>query len=260
MEAQLNALYGSRLSGFYQYGLQFDSGNFYPFDLSDSSRSFWDSKDLLLTTGNGTGSHAGLWFEYPILPMYEINLQLRAGYSTFSSDFSTLESFAIEDSVAGRPTQGKFSHNITTNIAQLTLAPTVVYEVIRDIFISAGVQGRFILSEEYRSWEQFVEPAVLGVFEDTGTRIRNNQTRPIPNISSAQWDAILSLRLERPLNKKKVLWFAPEITYVAGLSNLTSDTDITTHRFQFGLSIFYYFTPSQRNATPLEPAVTPIRR
>ncbi|TAL68543.1 MAG: hypothetical protein EPN82_09700 [Bacteroidetes bacterium] len=197
--------------------------------------------------GSGTGISFGGIFEYPInnnlLTYGRLELLNLNGLLTRNEETKVL----IDTSLVN----GEFTHTLDTKLSVISFEPGINYNIIKNLFLSAGINAGFFITNTYRQSEQITQPSDRGVFQDTKTRTRNDTSGTIQQISSVNLSLLFGLSYEFPLNSDETIFFAPEISYRYGLTNIVSTLDWKVNSFNLGIALKYSPKPFKQKIEPI---------
>lgn len=192
--------------------------------------------------GSGSGLSFGLSGKYPISKTDYIGLRL--GINDFAGELSRAEATYVNLHFQGK-TQGEFTHYIDAEISAITLEPYYSYNIFSKLYLNLGLQFSSIISGSHNSVEKITKPNNTGTFwdeeldESTNSRIRNQQSGDIPNLSAFDLGLSFGLAYEIQMNKSNTVRFMPEISYRYGVTNIVSDNDWKVSNFNIGINLFY---------------------
>ena len=191
---------------------------------------------------SGSGMNFGLGYEMPFLKssVDGLLLGLQIGLTNRNANYSVTEATRITDGT--QSISGTFAHKLDISLSYLDITPYLSYQIIDNLFLSAGVGFGLVISSTYNQSEQLVEPTSKGYFIDSinnmKSRIRNEKSGDIENVASLI-SANLGLGYELPLNKTNTLKIRPEVNYNFSASNVVSNLDWKVNTLKLGMSIIY---------------------
>ncbi len=221
-----------RYGGFANVGLNFHAADF-------RSLPGVPSCCPLFERGSGFGYYIGGLYQRPISE--KLLLGARAGIYSQSGALIKEESETVV--VDLQETQGVFEHEIKASLSTLSIEPMVSYRVWEDLFLNLGFNAGIYASKSYEQKEEIVSPSDVGVFVGTESRIRNQTSGDIQDVSSLAASAIVGANYQLPLDEDGTLLACPEIFYSYGFTNVVQDRDWKISSLRAGISI--KFTPFQ---------------
>lgn len=217
-----------RYGGFAGYGLNLHSANF-------SRLPGVDNCCPLFETGSGSGLSIGALIEYPLGDYFLIGA--RAGYFSKSGLLSKEQDLPIMIDL--QDATGTVEHSVDAGLATLSLQPELSYRIIKYGYIRLGARAGIYMQKSYDQKEEIVSPSNRGVFADTRQRTRNVKSGDIEEVSSMDLSIVAGFGYELPLNKKGTLILSPEVYYVHGLTDVTTETEWKVSSLTGGISIKY---------------------
>ncbi len=186
-------------------------------------------------SGSGFGPLFGLLYETPVAD--DMLIGFRAGYSNRSGLLSDIEETTVIVNL--QPVTGEFEHTIDAGLAVLFLEPTFSYQVSDNLFATIGVAAGTYIQKSFRQKEEIVKPAKTGVFPGTQSRVRNEISGDIDEMTQLDLAVSAGVSYELPLNKDGTLLLAPELKFYYGITNVVSSLDWKISSVSAGVAIKY---------------------
>ena len=192
------------------------------------------------TNGGGLGFRAGLLYEHDSF------WSVRAGLSNLSGEFSYKEKTNIIPN--GTSVEGEFEHIINTDLMAIFLQPLFNYWINEQFLLNIGFDLSYLITSDFSQKEQISKPVGVGTFldslgNDTYSRIRNQFSGKIPDVSSMLMSITVGASYNLPLNKKNSLFLAPEFYFSYGLNNVVKSIEWKINTFSLGLALKYKRPP-----------------
>ncbi|MGA2296561.1 MAG: OmpA family protein [FCB group bacterium] len=189
----------------------------------------------LFESGFGAGFSLGLLTEYPLSKKFYLGL--RADYNSFGGTLKKNESTTMI--VAGNLTDGSFVHTLDASIKDVGLSLYLSFNPAGGLLFSMGTRLGFITQSTFSQKETISGP---GTFLDTNGKdsfsaIRNIFSGDIPNANAITFSGLWSASFEFPLNKKKTLFLAPEMTYFYNFIPVAQNLKWKVSSLHLGLAI-----------------------
>ncbi len=193
------------------------------------------------SNGEGNGFGVGMELSYP-LP-YNFSTGLGIGYFIFDNKLIAPEYKLIR--IDNAPFMAKIEHIIDARISDIGFSPFISYNPFGGLHLKAGVHLGVLVQNKFYQWEELIEPAGRGVFEDTGSRIRNDTSGTIPNSQTVLTGLSLGMSYDLNLSKNASFIVSPTISYLFGMSNISKNLDWKIDAMLFGLEMKYtpVYTP-----------------
>lgn len=172
-------------------------------------------------SGDGNGINGGIVYDLPLSSRFA--LSFRANY--VSHDATLLEREAIRIIVGGVGADGAFEHSIDVSIASLGLEPLVAIRPMDHLAIMVGLRGGATVSKRFAQKEVIVDPPGVGTFldslgRDSQSRIRNDTSAELSNVSSILIHGVAAVTYELPLNARGTWQLSPEVAWMQGLNDV----------------------------------------
>lgn len=188
------------------------------------------------STGNGNGFFTGLVWGIPLVP--KLRLQTRLLYSSQFGEFTVND--ATTEISGGQPIINR--QYLRGDFSSLSIEPLLQLSLFRfPLYINAGFQAGYLLG---------------GTYQHTTTRIQKNQSGQELNtqIAASNGDIPDMPRLNLGLTAglcayvkiSPTLYLMPELSYVAGLTELAPGTAWTIDNLRMGMGI-HFILPAARN-------------
>ena len=187
------------------------------------------------TTGYGNGFVISLLYEYAVNDFLliggRIGLMDHSATLTAASEHATI----IQDSVS-KP--GDYTRSLDVVGSSFGIEPRIGVRIIKGLIINAGIRFGFPLSPKFIQRET----ASQGTFPDSSGRdskskVRNQYSGVLPNVSSVLLHGILSVGYEFPLNKVHTTFIVPEITYTPAFNDLVKGLNWKTNTVIYGIAL-----------------------
>lgn len=211
------------------------------------------------STGGGFGVVIGAAAGLPVGEQFDLNF--RAGYSTYSGQLRALQSEVVDVSPAGsdsaRIALATFEHTIDAELHALSLESFLSFRVTPRLFLSAGLRGDFLVRTWFYQKEFLASPE--GITFENGRRTRQEFEGDIPRAQNLQGAVVANVRYEFPMNPKKNIVLAPEISGWYALSDIVENLPWGAHGLRAGISLQYLHLPEPEvQSEPEEKVEDPI--
>ena len=189
-------------------------------------------------SGSGIGYNAGLLFEYKLNNSFWLGGRL--GIMSLDGELTKEEPTTIL--LETGPAEGKFEHKMTGSFLNAGFEPSIIYNPIGRLQLSAGARFGINLTKEYDQVETITEPNGQGTFldslgNDTFSRTRNKYSGEIPDAIPFQMFLNGGISYELPLNREGSLLLVPEVSYYFPITELVNNTDWKVSSLRAGISI-----------------------
>lgn len=194
--------------------------------------------------------NVGLIVEFPLIT--DLRLQLRAGYTALGGTLRRSEVIGNEPVLGGGPiptTERRditVDHTLDAGLSMVTLEPTVDYQLVDGLWLSAGGRAGYLIASDFSQAETLVSPD--GYTFTDGRAVRNDVAADIPDVSSVQLAATAGMRYEVPLSARATL--SPEARYylpLTPISTAISSADWRVQSVYVGASVRVgIYTPNDR--------------
>ncbi len=175
-------------------------------------------------------------------------LALRLGYSNYGARLVRAEDVVLN--LEGDKINGRFEHTLEADIAGAGVSILADYDLGAGIFAFVGPHAGYLFKMNYSQQEHITRPADMGVFTDTGTRIRNKNSGEIPSASELFAAVEFGLRMEFPMNRSGSVVLSPRLAYSFGITNLVDGVGWRANHLRAGIAIIY--SPSRKADEPIE--------
>jgi len=186
-------------------------------------------------SGSAMGIGFGAFAELSLGKHFSI--LLNAGYDQQNADFEKNEPLII--GINGEEAAGESRHTLNAKLGTLALEPMFGWRISEDFGIYLGPRFGLPLSKTYEQKEELVKPTNEGVFLDTRTRLRNNNSGDVQNVSGFLLGASIMLRKEFPLNYDNSVQLAIFGKASFGLTNVVQDLKWNAHFVSAGLALVF---------------------
>ncbi|MFH1050109.1 MAG: OmpA family protein [bacterium] len=211
--------------------------------------------------GDGIGFSGGLFYSFPIMTDFDINLRLI--YSDLSAVLSKEEPVKVPNS-SGESEDGIFEHTVDASISSIGIMPLLKFYSTEQLTVMAGFRAGVIMSKTFSQKEEIISPS-WGVFEDTDKRTRHETSGDIPNASAIDFAGVLGISYSFPMGSSYEWFIEPELFYIMGFMPLASNLSWTANALVGGVSIKYsprtiippIIPPREAPLPPLPPAPPP---
>jgi outer membrane protein OmpA-like peptidoglycan-associated protein len=170
------------------------------------------------TSGSGVGFTIGAEYELPLPSKFTVSL--RVGFNYNSTKLTQDEPTAVR--VGDKAVPGTFQHIMKANLSNIFVNPMLNYNAYMNLFFHLGGSIGFVASSTYDQSEEITQPTNAGVFEDTGTRIRNKLSGTIPQAGSIAGDLKLGASWRFQMNVDSTLFLVPQAFYTIGLTKIAT--------------------------------------
>ncbi|MFA6571380.1 MAG: outer membrane beta-barrel protein, partial [Bacteroidota bacterium] len=192
--------------------------------------------------GTGGGFYFGFSYE---LPLYNrIIFGVRASYSMLNATLLKNESTLL--SVDNLLVPGEFEHRIDASLAVLMFNPSIVFNADFGLNLSAGIDAGILIQKKFEQQEKIVKPADKGVFVDSRSRIRNQNSGDIQSTNPLFFGLVFAVSYDLPINSAKTLFLSPEAGYHLGLTNFVKDTKWKSNTISLGFAVKYQPRPVKK--------------
>lgn len=185
---------------------------------------------------NGSGLSTSIVANY----RYHINsttsLSLGVGYSLASGTMLRDEDTRIN--IDGVATPATIEHTVDVTLNRLMLQPTVGYQILPSVSLTAGLAAGYLLSPTFSSRERLVAPVGRGVF-DNGQRTRDEYSGALPEANKLQAAAQLGVSYQLPMNALHTVSLIPSLTGSIGLTNILRGVNWKENGMGASLAIDY---------------------
>jgi outer membrane protein OmpA-like peptidoglycan-associated protein len=211
------------------------------------------------TGGDAAGIGAGALLELPLGSTFELGA--RASLLTVPFSMTTRErTYIITEGVGS---EGTFEHRLDGSMVTLGLEPRAGVLLFDALHASLGLRAAMVVSSEYDQREILAEPSGSGTFmnpdgTDSHRRIRNQFTGPLPD-PALQIAPLVSVGYDLPLNARRTMLLAPEITYQIGLGDLVEGVDWKVNMLRIGLALKFAAPPVPPSERRREEIVDTVR-
>lgn len=176
----------------------------------------------------------GLLAEYRV--NNELSIHVRAGYSQQPATFTTTFSYRV-GYANGKPAADATSeYTLQPKVTAIELSPLVGYTVWEGLQVIAGARMSFIAGT-FTQKETLIAPSD-GTFENN-SRVRNELSGDIPDISTPMFSAVAGLCYDYPVGERLVL--SPEVMYSFGLTNIVQNLSWKISDLRAGIQVKYRF-------------------
>lgn len=193
------------------------------------------------SNGEGNGFGLGIELSYP-LP-YNFSTGFGIGYYILDNKLIAPEYKFIR--IDNAPYNAKIEHIIDARISDIAFSPFISYNPFGGLHLKAGAHVGILIQNSFNQWEELVEPIDRGVFEDTGSRTRNDTNGNIPNVQTVFTGLTLGISYDLNLNKNASFIISPTMSYLFGMNNISKNIDWKIDAMLFGLEMKYtpVYTP-----------------
>lgn len=210
----------------------------------------------LFENGNGIAGSAGVLYETPLSP--GMALQLRAGLFAGNAALTARQYEPVI--IDGRETGGVFEHTVEARFFSVAFEPLVRIRLAGELSLLAGGHAGFVPGGSYSQKEEIVEPVDRGVFTDTGTRRRNENSGSLPDASPFEAALVAGVGYALPLNRTGTLHLVPEVMYTFGLTDVVRGLSWQVNTLRAGVSVVLTHAATPAIVAPppvVAPPVTP---
>ncbi len=218
------------MQGGWFFGYQLHSHNLAAQNLTGIGNCCPDFSD-----NSGSSLYLGAFVSIPL--SQSLLLEARAGFSDIGAEFTEPLDIGPTLVIRNNPPDtvvvpARVERKLATEIPGIFIEPTLAFEPVSRLRIAGGLRATLLPSVDYDYSETLVEPANI-TFED-GSAVRNQSSASVDGTSSLQFSAVAGISYAIQLGS--VLQVAPELRYVAGLSNIHADADWSSSHLLFGAS------------------------
>ena len=188
--------------------------------------------------GSGTGFTFGALVDFPLSGRFR--LSIRAGFANYSGEIATDEPTTFLN--AGVPTQGVFTHTLTSSLSSIGFEPMASYTVFGNLRALAGFRIGTVLSNTFARQVEITSPGP-DVFIQGG-RVLSNQAAPIPGASTTQQTVLLGASYTIAVSTD--LFIQPEIFYSIPMNPVTDQIDWQVSSLRAGVALMLSPAVSER--------------
>jgi outer membrane protein OmpA-like peptidoglycan-associated protein len=191
---------------------------------------------------------------YNVGILYEFNLENSIWFGARLGMY-TLDGIMIDEEnttiiVNSENVNGTFEHTMEGYFTNIGFEPYVMYEVFDNFFASVGFRAGTNIKYDFYQIETITDPPNTGTFvdengDDSGMRTRNEFDGEIPEAISFQIAALARASYELPMNSKRSLVLAPELSYHFPITEYVKDTDWKVHPLSMSVAVKYIPKPKQ---------------
>ncbi len=191
----------------------------------------------------GSGLGASLSFLAEVQITSSIFAGLRFGYTSLNGKLTALEnSVVVADDDKGEPIAPSLEglsieHSIDAGLQGIAIELSGGLNLAPALYAYAGVRGDVLIRQTFSQKETLLQPE-WGSFEN-GSRIRNEQSGPIPAASDVTTSLLLGFGYATNLNAEGTLLAVPEVGIVWGLSDYVRGLDWRSTTLRFGVALKY---------------------
>ncbi|TNE32408.1 hypothetical protein EP342_05050 [bacterium] len=191
---------------------------------------FYDESSLDFGGHYGVGIYLNHYFDRSLY------LGLKANYRRSSTTFLEYEPELIN--IEGEAVEGEFEHYFKYTLEQMNFGLNLGYRLGQTFSLEGGlVFGIPITNYTIHSKETIVKPVDAGVFQEEGTRIRNELRFSTPS-KNMKIGAMIGATALFPMNKSETVFLKPSINYNHFFSeNVDILTSWTTDYLDLSLGI-----------------------
>lgn len=215
------------------------------YDLNLHSASFTELPGIpnccpRFESGNGGGLAAGALVEFPLSRRWL--LDLRAGLAQQDGLLSVTEQTGVI--LGGTPRTGSFEHRVDAQLTTIGLEPSIGLRLTDRLMLRAGFRAGMLVTSTFSQVEELISPEGRGTFideagNDTHKRTRNEAEGDIPGAAKLQAALQVGAGYDLPLNARKTLILAPEISYSLPVTSILDGGGWQVHTFRFGVAVKY---------------------
>ena len=197
-------------------------------------------------SGTGSGYNLGLLYQRRL--SNELWLSGRLGLTILDGLMVSEEPTTVN--LETGPVEGAFEHKMDGMFQNIGFELLLDYNIIRDLYFSLGTRLSYNSESTFEQSEVISEPNGTGTFSDefgndTHSRTRNEFSGDLPEAVSFQIFAVSRLSYELPLNSKRSLLIAPELSYYFPFTELVENTEWKVNSLSGALAIKYVPQPEQ---------------
>lgn len=202
-------------------------------------------------SGSGGGTLAGLMYGIPFSTW--LLLEIRASYLQHNATLVEREPVTVI--VNGTARDGAFEHSIDATLSTLGLEPSLRARLAGGLFAGIGLRGAAYLAHHYAQEERIVEPTDAGTFLDANgidsrSRVRNQISGDIPEMTSLLLQGTVGLSYELRLNARGTVLLVPEISYAYSFSDVVQGLNWKPNGLRGSLALQF---------SPAPPLPKPVR-
>lgn len=211
------------------------------------------------TGGDAAGIAGGALFEMTLGSTFEVGA--RATVLTMPFSMATSErTYVITEGVGS---EGAFEHRLDGSMLTLGIEPRVGAVLFGSLHASVGVRAAMVLSSDYEQREVLTEPSGSGTFmnpdlTDSRRRVRNEYAGPLPE-PQLQIAPLVSVGYDIPLNARRTMLLAPEITYELGLNDVVRGVEWKVNVLRLGLALKFAAPPEPPHEHRRDEVVDTVR-
>ena len=193
------------------------------------------------SAGEGNGFGLGLELSYP-LP-FNLSTGIGLGYYILDNKLTAPEYKIVR--IDNAPFNAKIEHIIDAKISDIGFTPFISFNPFGGLNLRAGAHLGILMQSTFHQWEELVEPADRGVFEDTGTRLRNDTSGTIPNAQAVYAGLTIGVSYDLNMNKAASFIISPSLIYMYGMNIISKNLNWKIDAMLFGLQMKYtpVYTP-----------------
>lgn len=185
----------------------------------------------------GSGMYLGFGAEYIYNYSDMLSFTFSTGIERHKMDFISPEKIILN--IDGEPIEGLFNHKTELEIFFIHPQIGLMYEFYYDFLLSIQLGSSFHLTNSVSQYEELVEPEDIGVFPDSGTRVRNKQSGELINISTfiPSLELALHKRLPLSMNSTSFLQLTGSANYMP--FEITENSKWSILTFKLKASFFF---------------------
>ncbi len=185
--------------------------------------------------GSGIGPMAGLFLAFPLTETIE--LHIGGDYADRSGVLSAIEPVYVSGP-DGNGFPGEFEHTVDASLSTIGGLAMANFRVGNSVRIGGGLRVATIMTKSFEQREEIISPS-FGVFEDTGTRIRNQYSGDIPDASALDISLVAMVSFDLPLDAAYEWFLVPQAGIQYSLTPVSSALDWNTISLTAGAGIRY---------------------
>lgn len=191
---------------------------------------------------SGSGFALGALLQHPITN--QLHAHLKVGIGTFKSTFDASKKvpFVFTQGGVDSLIELPLLYNLRTERTMLSIEPALGYYITKSLRAQVGLNVAFPLASSYNQTDKVETNSVVFTESQLPTRLTFGGTA-IPNLVSTMLQATATVGYDIPLNARKTLLLAPELTIAYGINNVVQSIDWKTHTIGLGFALKQTSTP-----------------
>ncbi|MCX6155205.1 MAG: OmpA family protein [Candidatus Kapabacteria bacterium] len=192
----------------------------------------------MFETGKGNGYALGGLVEYPFWQY--LNVSLRLEYKNLKNTLTSEESLIIR--LGNDSAKAISEHKIESDISLFGIQPYINFIVLDPLNIFIGLDMSYNLGMKYHQIETLIKPTDKGVFPETGTRTRFDQSGDVQSVKTMQSSIFVGANLQVPVNSERNVFIVPEIVYAYPNASIFDVGHWKISSLHLGLGLQYRYT------------------